>query len=81
MAKNTSISIGDHFENFVAEQVNRGRYGSVSEVVRASLRLLEEREHRMEALRSALIAGENSGLSEPLDMTQVIAEAKRDAGR
>ena len=44
MAKNTSISLGDHFEQFIDDQVDSGRFASVSEVVRASLRLMEERD-------------------------------------
>ena len=75
MAKNTSVVLGDHFEEFVAEQVSSGRYGSASEVLRASLRLLEEREKRLVNLRAALIAGEESGDAGPLD----IAETKRRA--
>jgi antitoxin ParD1/3/4 len=61
MARNTSVSLGDHFEQFIAGQVDSGRYGSASEVVRAGLRLLETTESRLEVLRNALIAGERSG--------------------
>jgi len=50
MARNTSITIGDHFSHFVSEQVRSGRYGSTSDVVRAGLRLLEEHEARVRAL-------------------------------
>jgi antitoxin ParD1/3/4 len=59
--KNTSITLGSRFETFANEQVQSGRYGSVSEVVRAGLRILEERETKVEALRAALIEGEKSG--------------------
>ena len=61
MARNTSVSLGDHFEQFIAGQVDSGRYGSASEVVRAGLRLLETTESKLEVLRNALIAGERSG--------------------
>ena len=52
MARNTSISLGDHFAQFIDRQVEGGRYGSASDVVRAGLRLLEEREAKFDALRS-----------------------------
>lgn len=58
---NTSISLGTHFENFVAAALDSGRYNSASEVVRAALRLLEEQETKTNALKQALIEGEESG--------------------
>ena len=61
MSKNTSISLGDHFNRFVDKQLAEGRYGSASEVVRAGLRLLEEHEAKVKALQQALIEGEESG--------------------
>ncbi|MDE2465219.1 MAG: type II toxin-antitoxin system ParD family antitoxin [Alphaproteobacteria bacterium] len=67
MARNTSVTIGDHFTGFISEQVKAGRYGSTSEVVRAGLRLLEEHEAKVKALQDALIAGEQSGDPQPFD--------------
>lgn len=67
MSRNTSVTIGDHFTSFISDQVQAGRYGSASDVVRAGLRLLEEHEARVKALQDALIAGEQSGEPRPFD--------------
>lgn len=59
MARNTSVSLGDHFESFVDERVKAGRYASASDAVRAGLRLLEQEEAKLDLLRQTLAAGEN----------------------
>jgi antitoxin ParD1/3/4 len=64
MQKNTSITLGQHFDSFIADQLKSGRYSSTSEVVRAGLRLLEESETRLESLRRLLKEGEESGFEE-----------------
>lgn len=64
MARNTSISLGEHFDQFISQQLAEGRYGSASEVVRAGLRLLEDREAKVSALRAALREGEASGFAD-----------------
>ena len=64
MAKNTSVSLGAHFEQFIGSQIDSGRYGSASEVVRAGMRLLETAESRLDVLRQALREGERSGRSD-----------------
>lgn len=76
MASNTSISLDAHFSEFLAREVSTGRYRSASEVVRAGLRLLEDQETQMSALRAALVAGEESGEPEAFDFDSFIA-AKR----
>ncbi|AOG03604.1 MULTISPECIES: type II toxin-antitoxin system ParD family antitoxin [unclassified Bosea (in: a-proteobacteria)] len=74
MGKNTSISLSDHFVSFIEAEVEKGRYGSASEVVRAGLRLLEDQEARIAALRAALDEGEASGEAEAFDVDAFLTE-------
>ncbi|QTH64032.1 type II toxin-antitoxin system ParD family antitoxin [Psychrosphaera ytuae] len=64
MAKNTSVTLGEHFDSFISQQLESGRYGSASEVIRAGLRALEDQELKMNNLRNMLIEGENSGVAD-----------------
>ncbi len=64
MGKNTSITLGEHFEGFIAQQIADGRYASASEVVRAALRQFEDGEKRAATLRRLLEEGEKSGTAE-----------------
>lgn len=78
MAHNTSVYLGDHFTAFVTEQVKDGRYNNASDVVRSGLRLLEEHEAKLKALRNALIEGEQSGTPSELDFDAFIADRTSD---
>jgi antitoxin ParD1/3/4 len=80
MSKNTSVALGEHFSRFIDAQLSHGRYGSASEVVRAGLRLLEEQELRVIALREALVQGEESGRAESFDSNAFLAEMHRRHG-
>lgn len=64
MPKNTSITLGDHFDGFIAQQIEEGRFASASEVVRAGLRMLEDNESKTLALRKLLEEGEASGTAD-----------------
>lgn len=57
MSKNTSISLGDYFDNFIQNSLNAGRFKNASEVIRAALRLLEEEENKVVALKNAIQEG------------------------
>ena len=78
MARNTSITLGSHFDEFIAAQLEDGRFGSASEVVRAGLRLLEETESKLERLRRLLDEGERSGMAD-YSLESVMAELDREA--
>ena len=64
MQKNTSVTLGPHFDNFIRRQIKEGRFNSASEAIRAGLRLLEEREATVKALQLALAEGEQSGIAD-----------------
>ncbi len=81
MAKNTSVALGDHFVSFVEAKVSEGRFASASDVVRAGLRLLEEEEAKLSALRAALAEGEASGEAVPFDFEAFIAQKRSEASQ
>ena len=74
MAKTTSIALGEHFSDFIDERIKSGHYRSASEVVQAGLQLLKERESKIDALRNALIEGEQSGSPASFDFDAFIAD-------
>jgi antitoxin ParD1/3/4 len=78
MARNTSITLGEHFDEFVTLQLDSGRYGSVSEVIRAGLRLLEDNDIKMHVLRNLLEEGENSGYAD-YSYEKLVAELDRES--
>ncbi len=60
----TSLSLGEHWEVFIRNEISSGRYGSASEVVRAALRAMEERKSKLDALRTHLAQGAQQARSE-----------------
>ena len=76
MSRNTSISIGDYFDNFIQNRITAGRFKNASEVVRAGLRLLEEEENRLIALREAIQEGIESGIAHNFNPDSHIKELK-----
>lgn len=67
MSKNTSVSLGSYFDDFVQNQISEGRYKNASEVIRAGLRLLENEESQINHLRNAIQEGVNSGKAKDFD--------------
>jgi antitoxin ParD1/3/4 len=79
MARNTSVSLSDHFVEFIEEKVKDGRYTSASDVVRAGLRLLEAEEAKLEQLRAMIDEGVASGPAQPFDFEAFLA--RKNANR
>ena len=76
MSKNTSISLGSYFDEFVKAQIQAGRYKNVSEVIRAGLRMLENEEEKVKILRAAIQKGIDSGIAEDFDPDEHLKSLK-----
>jgi len=72
MNKNTSVSLGNYFDQFVQSRIKEGRFKNVSEVIRAGLRLLEEEESQVTALRNAIQEGIDSGIAYDFDPKNIL---------
>lgn len=79
MARNTSVTLGKEYEEFITRKVAEGRFGSASEAIRAGLRLLEEQEMRLERLRAAIDEGDASGPAVELDFDEFLRTRRRKA--
>jgi antitoxin ParD1/3/4 len=80
MSRNTSVALGQHFVDFIDAQVQGGRYGTASDVVRAGLRLLEEHEAKVKSLQDALNAGLQSGEPRPFDSGKFLSRMHAEHG-
>lgn len=78
MGRNTSISLGDHFEDFVDDKVSTGRFKNASEVIRAGLRLLEEEETKITVLKNAITEGIGSGIAKNFDPKKHLEKLKAE---
>ena len=76
LMKTTSVALGPHFEEFIQASITSGRYNNASEVVRSGLRLLEDQEQKIAALRAAIEEGMNSGFVEDFDFEAHLEELK-----
>lgn len=77
MGRNTSIILGEHFDNYIKSEIESGRYNSASEVIRTGLRLLEEESKRIKLINEALVVGENSGESVSFDNEKFKEEMRK----
>jgi antitoxin ParD1/3/4 len=78
MGRNTSVALGDYFEDFVENSIAEGRYKNVSEVIRAGLRLLEEEENKIKALKNAIREGMDSGIAKSFNPKKHLESLKAD---
>ena len=76
--KNTSISLGNYFDQFVSNQVSVGRYKNVSEIIRAGLRLLENEESKVIALKNAIQKGLESPRVENFNFDENLIQLKAE---
>ncbi len=76
MSKNTSITLGSYFDQFIQSSINKGRFKNVSEVIRAGLRLLEEEESKVAALKNAIQEGLDSPRVENFDFEENLQKLK-----
>lgn len=77
MSKNTSVTLGEHFEKIIEKSIQSGRYSSASEVIREGLRLVDEREQKILILREAIEAGEKSGYIKNFDPLKHLEKLNR----
>lgn len=80
MNKHTTLALDEHAADFIEQQIEDGNYSSASEVVSAGLKLLEERQEKIERLRAAIIEGEESGPSTPFDFDAFLVRKHRERG-
>ena len=76
MGRNTSVSLGNHFEEFVDDKISQGRFKNASEVIRAGLRLLEEEENKLQFLKNAIKEGTESGIAKDFEPKNHLAVLK-----
>jgi len=79
MSKNTSVVLGKDQDKFIKLQIKSGRFTSVSEAMRAGLRLLQEQDLKIQALRSAIIKGEESGAATDFNMDEYLVSKRSNA--
>ncbi|MEW7290643.1 type II toxin-antitoxin system ParD family antitoxin [Aquimarina sp. 2304DJ70-9] len=78
MSKNTSISLGNYFDQFIQSRIRDGRFKNVSEVIRAGLRLLEEEESKAIALKNAIQEGIDSGIAHDFNPKEHLKSLKKN---